>query len=688
MPRPIKKSHRYMPGMDGLRAIAVLAVIAYHLNLRFAPGGMLGVGIFFVLSGYLITDLLVTELEQNKRINLKGFWMRRVRRLVPALLLILIFVSIWVTFLEPSELPSLKGDVLAALLYVSNWWFIFHHVSYFASFGPPSPLGHLWSLAVEEQFYLLWPLILILAALFLHRRGKVFWFTLVLAIASALAMAFIYQPGTDPSRVYYGTDTRAFALLIGSALALIWPSRKLPTVIANSSRVMLDLVGLTGLAILLFMIWHTSEYEAFLYRGGLVLLSVATALVIAVLAHPASLLGKVLGMKPLRWIGVRSYGIYLWHYPVIILTSPAVNTEGVDVYRASLQVIVSILLAALSWKFVEDPIRRGKLSWPSLNKWNQKKWRKMKIFASISATFTLGVLCVDLVLPTHEVLASFAPYFANMSGATNLGSGASLSASLGANESPKANTNANTNTSTNVGSGTMPSGAAASNSVHATVSGGKSGLSASTGSGAGSIVGPNLSSGTNSGVGLGGNSSGSVGGNVGSAAKGSPSTGSQGDSHGVKQQSVTAIGDSVMLDIEPDLEKFVPGIKVDGHVGRQMYQAPGVITELEAEGNLGKTVVIELGTNGPFTKNQLTSLLDSLGSSRRIILVNTRVPRAWQNTVNQTLAQVVKSYPNATLIDWYSASAGHNEYFYPDGVHLNSVGAKVYATLVANAINR
>ncbi|MHB1629149.1 MAG: acyltransferase family protein, partial [Bacilli bacterium] len=325
MPEPIKGSGRYMAGLDGLRALAVFAVIAYHLNLAWAPGGLLGVDVFFVLSGYLITDLLVAQWERSGRLELKDFWRRRARRLLPALLVMLVVVVAWITIFERAQLPPLRGDVVAAMLFVSNWWYTFHHVSYFARFGPPSPLGHLWSLAVEEQFYLLWPLALALGLRGVPRRRRLVWLTLASALASALAMALIYQPGVDPSRVYYGTDTRAFALLIGAALALVWPSRKLSATVSSRARLALDLTGGVGLLVVFFMIWRTNQYEVFLYRGGMVLLSVAAAAVVATLAHPASRLSRALGWKPLKWLGVRSYGIYLWHYPVIVLTSPAVN---------------------------------------------------------------------------------------------------------------------------------------------------------------------------------------------------------------------------------------------------------------------------------------------------------------------------------------------------------------------------
>jgi peptidoglycan/LPS O-acetylase OafA/YrhL len=359
MPKPVGSSQRYMPGLDGLRAIAVLAVIAYHLNPAWAPGGLLGVGVFFTLSGYLITDLLLGQRAAVGSLRLGDFWLRRARRLLPALFLMLAVVVAWVTLLDRSLLAGLRGDVLAAVGYVSNWWNIIREASYFARFGPPPPLDHLWSLAVEEQFYLIWPWLLWLGLRYLPGRYTLAALTLAGAALSAAAMALIYQPGVDPTRVYEGTDTRAFGLLIGAALAMVWPSRELRTDRINlRGRLLMDGAGVVGLVVIGLLIWRTSEYSPFLYNGGIVLLSVATVLVLTALVHPASWLGVAVGWSPLRWLGVRSYGIYLWHYPIIVLTAPGPQQRA-SLSLEVLQVAATIVVAALSWQFFEEPIRRG-----------------------------------------------------------------------------------------------------------------------------------------------------------------------------------------------------------------------------------------------------------------------------------------------------------------------------------------
>ena len=383
MPEPAERGQRYIPGLDGLRAVAVLAVIAYHLNLPWAQGGLLGVGVFFTLSGYLITDLLLTRYDLTGRLDLGRFWQRRALRLLPALLAMLITVTAWTTVWHSSRVGALRSGVFAALTYVSNWQLIGQHVSYFAQFGPPAPLGHLWSLAVEEQFYLIWPWLLMLGLWLDARRGchsllrgRLALQTLAVAGASAVLMAVLYHPGFATTRVYDGTDTRAFGLLIGAALAMVWRIRWLRADVAPPARILLNIVG--GLALLkIFLMFHdTAPSAPGMYRGGLVVLSMATALVVAVTVHPGASMSRWLGVKPLRWIGVRSYGIYLWHFPVIALTTRTVGAP-VTLWRSAFQIGLTFTLAALSWQYLEKPIMDGALSrlWVAVQPRNVWYWR-------------------------------------------------------------------------------------------------------------------------------------------------------------------------------------------------------------------------------------------------------------------------------------------------------------------------
>jgi len=365
MPEPVKRNQRYMPGLDGLRAIAVIAVILFHLGFDWAPGGMLGVGVFFTLSGYLITDILLGQLNARGRIKLVAFWLARARRLLPALFVMLAIVVAWVTIFGPAQPDQFRKGVISAVFYVNNWQQIFANVSYFARFEAEGPLDHLWSLSVEEQFYIVWPFLLLLGVKLVRERPlpsgvrpRLALLTIAGALASTILMAILYKPSLDPSRIYFGTDTRSAGLLFGAALAMVWPSRKLSRGIAPQARNTLDAMGVAGLLIIALMIWQTGELSSFLYRGGFMVLSLATVMVLMPLTHPACRLGGWLGVRPLRWVGVRSYGIYLWQTPVIVLTSPQ-GIHGHSLVRSLLQVAAIFAIAAASWHFVEEPIRHG-----------------------------------------------------------------------------------------------------------------------------------------------------------------------------------------------------------------------------------------------------------------------------------------------------------------------------------------
>jgi peptidoglycan/LPS O-acetylase OafA/YrhL len=351
----------YLRGLDGVRALAVIAVLLYHGGLG-VLGGFLGVETFFVLSGFLITGLLLAEWRQNGSIKLTRFWLRRARRLLPALLLLLLGTALLVALLLPQETGQLRTDILAALSYVMNWHLIVGQQSYFDPALRPPLLQHLWSLAIEEQFYLLWPFIFGIGMRYLRRTG--FLLALLGTSAASLAlMAAIADPGADPSRVYYGTDTRASALLIGSALALLWsPWHSAPSA-GRGVGLAVDMLGLAALSGLLLSYLRLFEYHPLLYRGGFALVSLATAAVIVAVTHPgARLMPTLLGWKPLTWIGLRSYGIYLWHWPIFMMTRPYIDVSLDGWQLFGLRCAAVLLLAELSFRFVELPIRRDGLA--------------------------------------------------------------------------------------------------------------------------------------------------------------------------------------------------------------------------------------------------------------------------------------------------------------------------------------
>ena len=402
-----KASKCYLPGVDGLRALAVLAVLAYHLNLPFAQGGLVGVTVFFVISGFLITSILYSELVKTNRIDLKRFWLRRIRRLFPAIALVIIVTAILSWFFNQTLLYKLKCDLFPSLFWFTNWFYIFHQQSYFDAIASPSPVLHFWSLSIEEQFYLVWPLIL----LGLHRleigQKRVRRVCVCLAGISALLMLLLFDPAGDPSRVYYGTDTRAFSLLIGAYLALRWPAfspnfSNEVDLIPKSFQQLLSALGVASLIIILILSCFVQGTSSFWYRGGLLLASVCTACLIVSLTLPGNPLNRFFSLKPLIWIGLRSYGIYLWHYPILLLMNPA-NQGTPSVLKMILEIAIIFIVSELSFKFVENPIRKGVIG-KTLSEYRRKRISKEKLKrAQVACLTTLAlILCSGTALATSQ----------------------------------------------------------------------------------------------------------------------------------------------------------------------------------------------------------------------------------------------------------------------------------------------
>jgi peptidoglycan/LPS O-acetylase OafA/YrhL len=674
-----------MPGLDGLRALAVAAVIAYHLGYGWASGGLLGVGVFFTLSGYLITELLVSDRATGRR-RMRDFWLARARRLLPALFAMLAVVSIWVWLDDRAQLSMVRGQTLAALVYVSNWWQSFQHLSYFSRFGPPSPLNHLWSLSVEEQFYLLWPWLLLLGVHAVRERRagalrpRLAVLTLMLAVGSSLEMVLLFHPSFDPSRVYYGTDTRAFGLLLGAALALVWPSQSLSGRVGPHAGDILDAAGVLGMVGIGVLIWRTNEYAAFLYRGGLVLLSLCTVIIIAALTHPAARLGRLLGARPLRWLGVRSYGIYLWQLPVIALTTPEFS-RGVQPLRAGFQVAAIVALAALSWRYLENPIRHGALGriraqarevhW---NPWRlEPRWR----LASVGAAAAAALACVGL----SGVLSS--PALKPVLDASEI-----PSAVVAANARPVSSSNRNAALPVHR---PQPPGAPTGHTPASTRR----------------TTAPSPQSSRRAGT--------------------TPPTGSSPTAAARNRRaaletscrSVVHIGDStsegmISNDYLPDPSQQLPAQYARVGVRRSIMKITGATSIVEtlpggtnahrvaqglAVGGYHGCWVIALGTNDAADiyvgsavslRQRIRELMSVIGN-QPVLWVNAKTllltgpysesnMRQW----NQALVSACAAYPQMRVYDW--ASAAETRWFIPDGIHYYSPGYAARAHLIADAL--
>jgi peptidoglycan/LPS O-acetylase OafA/YrhL len=401
----------YIPALDGIRGVAILVIMGYHGGVFLTSGGFFSLDTFFALSGFLITSLLISEHQRTGGIRLSRFWVRRARRLLPGLLLMLLGVAFFAAFLVPAgTYPTLRGDGLASLFYVANWHFIASGSNYFDQTALTSPLTHMWSLAVEEQFYLIWPLVVLGVFSLARSRRLLFVVCVVGALVSALEMALLYSV-SNVNRVYYGTDTRAQSLLVGAALAVglsLWSDRRsqghapAPTwaIQSRRGRLLVLLVGLAGAAGSLIL-WTTVSYnDAFAYRGGFLLAALATSgVLLSVVTLQQSILAVALAWAPLRYVGRISYGMYLWHFPLFTyLNGARLHVTGWPLF--SVRVTATLVIATASYYLVELPIRRGTLF----------SSRSLRVLTPIGVSVTVVALVVGTIGPS--VAATPAPVHA------------------------------------------------------------------------------------------------------------------------------------------------------------------------------------------------------------------------------------------------------------------------------------
>ena len=629
----------YMPSLDGIRALSVLAVIIYHANKMWLPGGFLGVEVFFVISGYLITLLLLAESEKNGSISLKEFWWRRARRLLPALWVVVLGVVVFAALFQREMLGTLRGDVIAALLYGFNWFQIWVGTSYFTSFEFV-PLRHLWSLAVEEQFYLIWPVVMLIVAKFGKRRlpivSAVFF---GLAVILAIYTALVYQPGIisnigdtpnqfmslfgqSVSRIdflFLGTLTRSSGLLLGAALAIWWRPWLLQNSRAGANK-LFDFIGFGGLAALALMMWRfqtviegtdegTVGYD-FLFRGGFFLTDLASLAVIAAAVHPSSkILARSLSNPVLVWLGRRSYGFYLFHWPVFQFYRRFAG-KGLTPYEFVVLVLFALALTELSYRYIETPVRQGAVS-----RW----W----------AEFRQPAFGAQLVRRQRRiVLAAFAlllPVFGVVSLATAGVQLDEIAQNLSDNEG---------NTVDVLGGGQSDD----------------AGVAATASTIAGQIA------------------------TATTTLDGQPID-------------VLAIGDSVMLGAANVLTDR--GVTVDAVKSRPYRQALEIANYMKSVNRLGSVVIIHLGTNNTVDETTLDEIMVPLKDVPLVLFVTVHVPsEVRQNTNNRRINELTSRYENVKVLDWYSIALAHPEYLYSDKIHIRPEGQKVYADLMMQAIGR
>ena len=395
---------KYLPSIDSLRALAVLAVIIYHVDVNYLPGGFLGVDLFFVLSGYLISSLIIKEYRKTGSLNLYNFYIRRARRLLPAVYFMITVGLVVMVLFNEVLLRKSHLDAIFGYIYSSNWWYIFHKLDYFDSFGAQSPFKHLWSLAIEEQFYMIFPLLFLLV----NRKKKskdgtyklnknFLYVVLGLILVSLIAHILLFDIN-NISRIYFGTDTRAFSLLVGVVGAILYPMERLHAKVTPQQNMLYSVVSLVSIATLITVMIYTSEYNTLLYRGGFLLVAILGLIVIISSGKQHTLMSRLLSFKPIVFIGKISYSLYLWHFPVLVLTTPVSEIGNPNIFFVILRIVLTFAVAIVSYVFVETPIRKlGFKNYINVifKKLKKRPGKSRKVYAGIvglvSVLFLMGI---------------------------------------------------------------------------------------------------------------------------------------------------------------------------------------------------------------------------------------------------------------------------------------------------------
>ena len=570
---------RYIPAIDGLRAVAVIAVMLYHLGFSWIPGGFLGVDLFFVISGYVITRLLLDSIQRSGGLDLRAFYKARIRRLFPPLVFMIFVTTIYISIWAPETMRRFVSDSPFALFGGMNWWLVFRQTDYFDSISRPPLLQHTWSLGVEAQFYLIWPLILLLV-LRQFGKAKIPGAALFIAAISGIALLLVsYEVdaanASQVSHVYFGTDTHSIGLFLGAALAVSWVPQNLQEQVNRRAQDFIDGIGVIGFVGLLGTFFLINESDPTLYKLAFPLAGLFGCAILTSIVHPASRFAPMLSNKVAVWIGERSYAIYLWHWVVFQVTRPAVDLEGSPWALYALRILVVFALADISLRLVELPVRSGLVEY-----WFKgMKYRTKNVQRRQKSTVVASILL--LILGTSYISAN----------------------AISQSDKEMA------------------------------------------------IIKQQLEQ----------------------PIQPSEPTATQ-------EGGLWVTGDSVILGIRYELDARSNIAIINARVGRQATELIEVMRDDKANA-ADSTVIFNLGNNNKLTSDQVLAVFEEVKNQPKIIVVNTAVPRGWRDENNALIAQYAALY-GATVIDWASISAGHPEYFAPDGVHLVPAGVRAYVDAI------
>ena len=661
----------HLPGLDGLRALAVVAVMVYHANANWLHGGFLGVEVFFVISGYLITLLLVAEHERSGFVDLRQFWIRRFRRLLPALFVMLALLMVYLAVFKEQAQGRTRGDIIAGIAYVSNWFQIWVGAGYTAA-EDFAPLRHLWSLAVEEQFYLVWPLVMLLILRRgRHRLPQVALWLFGVAVAIAALTAVLFVPGDIDSTctpgashgywvigercisindtLYLSTITRAGGLMLGAAFAMVWrPVAIMRGPMRDRAR-QLDVLALLGIVGLAYLSWSVhladpaetiltgSRFDPTLYRGGLFLTGICTLLVVAAVTHQRAMTGVLLGNPLFSWIGTRSYGLYLYHWPIYQIIRQEAG-KVLSIWQFVLAMIVTAILTELSYRYVEMPIRKG-----AIGAWLRGERRRPSraVAARRRQLAGLGVVGV-MVIGWAGVSIAMAPNqcvgvveCANEEGAAAIASNTTtvvttdIQGDGGTGDGATADPTATT----------LPAEPAPGETVPATAA---------------------------------------------------PTTVAPTTTVPVAERPPLAIGESVMLGAAPNLQ--AGGFVVNADVSRQGEITAEIIGQYRAGGQIGKTIVIQVGTNGPVSQETYDKIMSFLPPEdvEQVVFLTVAAPRGWIEPNNAIIWSLPARYPNVKVLDWAGfVASGQVPGLAGDGIHLGTAAAKQwYANYIFDFMGR